>query len=536
MLKIVRRKELLLVVFFALFVTFLSTSSYFAQRIRRPANHVFIGLPHYFEDYYYYLDQFYQGAHGGWLTLNNFTHEALPPTIVYLNNIILGKIGGLLGLAPYTSYNLSLLLLKFVFIILCYRVLMIIFPDKVSLRLFAFLIFLFSTSFPVVVWSPFGIESINPLLIFRAKNTFFSRFGNVPGPYIDNILFLLLVIISFRPPKRSWFYLLSLSILVLWLTVSDSAKSFVFLAFFILMFLLKRPNRFSFIPVAVAAFSFLLPVIFLYRFLSNDPVYMQALRWDYQEYFNQFNYMNFVSYIHSFGMLGILVCLGFVSAFLKKNTFFEKLIIAISLISLIGFFIPKIIHLPIAGFRFILTSTYLFLAIVALWGILFLEKIFKRKLALPIIVLYLAVSLVTIYSSFIKEITPLAEPEFHFAYLPGQVYQGFMALEKMEPKEAIVLASPRTSTDLFIPGLTGKKTFTGHSLTTLNSPQKDKEADDFFYQYLGQDKALDFLRKNNIKYVVFTFYSHNFANDELYKHYPFLRQVYRNNLMIVYSY
>ena len=91
---LINKKEQLFVIIISLFVTFLSSAKYFSQLLKVPENHVFVGMTHYYEDFFYYLDQFYQGAHGGWLTNNNFTTETLRPTFIYLNNIILGKIGG----------------------------------------------------------------------------------------------------------------------------------------------------------------------------------------------------------------------------------------------------------------------------------------------------------------------------------------------------------------------------------------------------------------------------------------------------------
>lgn len=142
----------------------------------------------YYEDFYYYLDQFYQGADGKWLTENNFTSENLQPTPIYISHIILGKIGGIFGLESFQSYNLSLLIMKLLYLILVYIFIKKIFKDNIIISFICFLIFILSTSFPVVDLSDGSLVFEGSSIIFRAKNTFFSRFGNIrirDGPLID---------------------------------------------------------------------------------------------------------------------------------------------------------------------------------------------------------------------------------------------------------------------------------------------------------------------------------------------------------------
>jgi len=86
---------------------------------------------------------------------------------------------------------------------------------------------------------------------------------------------------------------------------------------------------------------------------------------------------------------------------------------------------------------------------------------------------------------------------------------------------------------LFIPGLTGKKTYTGHFLTTLNSTEKDKLVHQFFYEWNDSKVALDFLKSKNIKYIVHTKYS-GFEN--LKQYYPFLEEVFKNETITIYTY
>src|SRR3989338_11298403 len=192
----INKKELLLVLILSLFVTFISSAKYFSQILQIPKNQVYIGMSHYYEDFYYYLDQFYQGAHGGWLTYNNFATEPLKPTPIYFNNIILGKIGGLFRLESFVTYNLSLILLKFIFFLASYLLIIKIFPKDRKLRLASFILFLFATSFPVIYLTKKGLVDLGPVVIFRVKNSFYTRFENIQGNYIQRIIFIALLLIT----------------------------------------------------------------------------------------------------------------------------------------------------------------------------------------------------------------------------------------------------------------------------------------------------------------------------------------------------
>lgn len=194
------------------------------------------------------------------------------------------------------------------------------------------------------------------------------------------------------------------------------------------------------------------------------------------------------------------------------------------------------LKIPIPGFRFLTVTTYLFISAIAVHGILFIETILNKKIFFIVIFIYLSISAFTIYPRFLKETAKVEEPTFHFTYIPRELYDGLIAIRNLSPKNAIVLANPLTDTDLYIPGLTGKKVFTGHSLTTLNAKEKDKMAAKFYYEWTDSAIAVEFLKKNNIKYILHTKYSNNFESNDLQNVYPFLKEIYRNNIMAIFTY
>jgi len=59
----------------AITLTLLNSINYFVGVYRQQPGEVYLGTTHYFEDYFFYLSQFFQGAHGGWLTQNRYSSE-----------------------------------------------------------------------------------------------------------------------------------------------------------------------------------------------------------------------------------------------------------------------------------------------------------------------------------------------------------------------------------------------------------------------------------------------------------------------------
>jgi hypothetical protein len=547
-------REIILVIFLALLITFITTIALFSQFYFRPPNHVFIGVTHYFEDYFYYLDQFYQGAHGGWLTVNNFTTENLTPSLLYFDNILLGKIGGIFGLEPFITYNVSLLLLKFVYLLLSYFIIKIIFPTNRKLRIGTYIFFIFATSFPDLRISGNGLINQGPLLIYRAKNTIFSRFGNIPSQYVTSILFTILFILTSKIKQLVFselkiqnrkFLMFSITIagLLLWLTIGDVAKASVYMFILLIFLYFFRPTKITKMQIIKPVifylsllFIFLISTILIYKSVANDPVYKAANEWDYQEYINQFKYIKPLGYFKSFGPLGILFLTGAYYLYRKKKEPTEKLILCISLVSILGFILPGVLDIPVPGFRFILKSSYIFISAIGIYSLHYLENIRKVRIFSLGLILYFILAFVTFYPNFLQQLAKVKEPDYHFTYMPKEIYDGFSFLANIPPRDSFVLGNSSSSTDLFIPGFTGKKTFTGHFLTNINSKYKDEQNKKFYYEWTDKKDGLEFLTKNKIKYIVHTVYANNFENKELEKYYPFLKEVYRNKMMAIYTY
>lgn len=554
--------ETFFIISLALFGAVLSSANLFSRLLQAPANTIFVGMTHYYADFYYYLDQFYQGAHGKWLVINNFTSENFGQHLIYFNNVLLGKIGGLLGIESFTTYNLSLVPLKLAYFILCYKFISLVFVKRLRDRICAILLFIFSSSLPLVLTESETGASIIPIDIFRAKTTFFTRFSNMPSLYIENICFIALLIIGYYYVlyiqksltslninkkiliKHLTKYILPSVLLTSLLTISDPVKTLVYLLILCTSIWFIRPRNISrtfisvtLLPLIIIIASFVIPAFYISVSISGNPIYLYAIKWDYNEYVKQFKMIDIPTLIKSFGLLGIFSILGLTLSVFKKNSLIEKITIVGLFISVLGYFIPYFINISfIPGFRFILISSFLFMAIISINLLTFIEKVFNKHLYIFIVFIYLIVNSITIISSFKKEIEPLKEPEDRFTYLPTDIYQGLLFLRNLKPENAVVLANTGVSTDYLIPGITGKKTFTGHVLMTYNSDEKTQLAKSFYYEWSDISVAKNFLEKNNIKYIIVTKYSFPEHETALIKKYPFLRLLYSNKSISVFTY
>lgn len=556
-----RNTEILVVIILALSGSIISSANLFSRFLQAPPNTIFVGMTHYYADFFYYLDQFYQGAHGKLLIENNFTAESFKPLLVYFNNVLLGKIGGLMGMESFTSYNLSLVPLKLIYFILCYKFITLAYIKRFRDRICAFLLFLFSTSLPLILSGPEGEMSIFPIVVFRAKNTFFTRFANVPSQYLENIYFILLLIIGYYFAtfvqkkitsdfnRRSLLtvyikYILPSIILTLPLTISDPIKTLVYIVIFssALWFIKPRIINRNFVLAAVVPFvliltSFAIPALYLNKLINADPIFFNAVKWDYSEYVKQFKIIDFFGIIKSFGLLGIFSLLGLLISIFKKNSLIQKMIIIGLVTSIAGYILPYFINISyIPGFRFMMTSSFLFMAIVSINFLTLIEKILNKYFYLLIVCIYLLINSLTIFNTFKSEVKPLQEPEFHFAYLSSEIYQGLLFIKNLKPENAVVLADNGVSTDYLIPGITGKKTYTGHFLMTYESETKNQLVKSFYHDWSDANIAKKFLGENNIKYIVVTKYSFLDHRTVLMKKYPFLKLLFSNNSISVFTY
>lgn len=555
-----QKKELVFVLLLTAFVTFFTSAVYLNELIRLPPNHIFVGVTHYWEDFFYYLDQFYQGAHGGWLTVNNFTSELYPAVPFYFGHIILGKIGGILQMQSYETYNISSIVLKFIFIFLSYYLITILQPHSLKNRICIFLIFLFFTSFPNLIQEENRIVT-GTFELFRGENTVFSRFNLTPNAYISNILTISIWLIfnrlfamvfnrnnnSLAKPDKLKILIIALIAAGL-LAVTDFAKGlivipgvmYILLAFFAQK---KRPGFTpEFITIIITVLTYIIIGFWLKFLVGVNPAYDSSIRWDLaQNDYVLTHLLSNPSYLFmAFGVSGILAIIGIFRFLLKEKTILEKLLLVSLITALTGYIIPYWKIVPIPGFRLLFPAVYVFYAVIVFNGILIISDLINRCFPrltrismLLIISVYLAINSLTFVPTFFQQFRTVTNSSYVFSYLPMDLYEGIRVLEQLQPKNAVVMANPATEVDHLIPGLTGKTSFTGHILMTINEPHKRSLITRFIGYQLSQDEALNLIKDNRIKYIFYTGYDGNAPG--LAANYPFLKIVFQNSFVTIFT-
>lgn len=556
--------EIALLILLSFGIVFFTSPKLSFRFMRQPSNHTFIGMPGYFEDYYYYLDQFYQGKEGKWLTENRFSIERFPPTHIYFNHLLMGRIGGLFGWESFQSFNYFGLFFKFLFIGVSYLLLVHYITLPVKQRIIAFLLFLFSSSFPSFIIKQGSLILTESVDIWRTSNRILSRFGTSPPNYsLVNFLFICLVIIllgifqsEFTAIKKSkkknleldavlgsFMLIIFVSSAYIFLALGDLVISFILLATCIsLLFIRKIPiAKFSVMPVfktlvMIFLFTFIIIGVTMLRSVAFDPVYKQANNWDIYQYHQQIKTIGIVKFIGGFGLLLPLFLGGLGLLFRRKNrSVYDDAAIVIVSLGWSGYLIPLLFQLPIPGFRFLFPAVYIFMSVMGMYALIVIARHIRLIYALPLLVVfYVCINLVSFYPRWANAVQPVVEPDYHFAYIPENLYKGLVFLRTAEPVDSNVLASPATAIDLMIPGISGRYVYTGHFLTTYNAKEKDIQANEFLFGQKESLEARKFLKENNIGFIVVTKYLGSF--DILKTKYPFLKIVFENPMVTIFQY
>lgn len=545
----VPRHERIAIVLFAVFIACINVISFFISRATTPTGFVYLGTIHYWEDYFYYLNHFVQGVHGGWLTVAQYTSEVTPKTIIYWPNILLGKIGGILGLQPIYSYTLSVIILSCILIILFYCILRFVF-SKGPLALYGTVIGVCATSIMNRIVQPEGPVIWWPFQIWRSPHFAFDRLGGAPNHLIQTICFFLLTFFCFYPThpdagqssnKRFRYVLLFGALLsAMVLTSLNPTHTLIFLGCLWLtrvFFLFSRNSRscpvdwLSLCSVSAVVLAFIVAVAQIYTI----PLYRQATTWEALQ--QNISTVPFV--LLSIGPIAFLAVIGFLARVrrLSEPEFFGAIMIA----GTYGLFlspIPKL--MGITNLRVIFPATYVFFAAFAVSGTMVLSNLMTRWIHIKrqagvtiILVLYLALSIPTLVWE-IRQKLPKKETYTDMTYfLPKPISEGFQFLQRIKPYDDIVLASPLVHLDTLVPAFSGHTTYSGHMLMTLNNAEKQKSALEFFRKTLDASTASSFLASGNIRYVFTTSFDGSFTDFE--RAYPFLMQVFTNQSVRIYT-
>jgi hypothetical protein len=534
--------------------------TFFYHLIHEPPDTIYLGTIHYWEDYFFYLNHFFQGSHGAWLTINRYTAEPTDPSLIYWCNLLLGKIGGLFFLPPILSYNLSVIFLSIASLIFSFFLIQKIANQKRNLVLPAFLFATFATSLINRVKSDNGTMILWPFQIWRTPHLAFDRLGGAPHQLIQTILAYLFIQLVFsvnnitQDKKRLMLMILcgicltSLNPIqalyyvgMLWFT-KGILLIVKFLKNRLLLIITKTKQNPIFTSLKfdhssalfIVSIFICITALYINNVLSKPP-HIQSKLWEAVQH----SYTTPWFLTLSLGPIFYLAFVGVIVRFKKISEI--ELFGSFTIISGYFLFLSKIPQtVGFSNLRVLFPASYVFWGIFAAYGVDFLSDkikqithISKQFLLLTIVAIFLIISAPTLYWELTFKLPPQGDSQDPVIYLPINIFTGFEYLATKLPYSDIVLASPFVHIDTMIPAFSGHTTYAGHMLTTINNSAKQNQASAFFNLQLTKNQADEQLKQNNIRYVLFTIYDGD--QNRFYDKYPFLSKIFANNQVAIFK-
>jgi hypothetical protein len=543
------KKVFFTVIGISILMTIVNAQPFFNGLFRKPKGTVHLAMwVHWYEDYYFYMSHFTQGAHGAWLVANRYTSEVTPPSFNYWADLLMGKIGGLVGLTPIMSYNLWLIALVFLTLIASFFVIRLFLPKRPIAQLAAFIFSLFADSImPIagghIVW--------NPIHEMNSPHYVEDRLGGIPRHAAVTLLFYLVTLLIFHTPKTKFqriaFTILGPLIMILLTNINPviggfwvtAAWAYTIIAVFTKH--LKHLKRFTtpalpWVRLTIITIAFTITFIYMNALMGTMP-HISARVWEAA----QSTRPAIGFYLQSGGPLFYMAGIGIVLFFISPQPFLLFAVL-LALGTHIAYFSPLPALLGVVNARFIFAAVYPFLAVLAVYCILLCTTYITNKIRglqqhtifILVIALFLIWSIPTLAWEINRRISwqQASNPLSYLNYLPADAYEGMLFLSKQLPYDDVVLASYLSHTDVLVPVLTNHTSYSGQTLATINSAEKNRLNVAFFNVQMTPDAARQWMNDKRIRYVLLTF--RDIHPRQLETHYPFLKSIYSSTNITIY--
>lgn len=493
-----------------------------------PPGDVFIGISHWYEDYFYYLSLIKQGQGGLWNATNWYTLESIPPSPGYWCYLLLGKINIVLGLQPWTLYNVTLFLSTVLFLVLTYMVIRRLIPKNTTLRLIAFVMALSATAF---------VGETGPVTFFFTPTLALNRLGgSIHQAWVNclSLIFFLLIAELFRKRSKK-IILISILTQIILFSLNPAASGITLVAFGVTgAFIGIMKKSWSWIKMTIVLeILFLLPILPIFLSYTNaikHPYYQFTLL-TYSKYFARATPLTFVL---SMGIITVFACIG-IPQWIKERKPLELFGLFYIIVPILLYFspLPGIFNLPYE--RLLQPAMYAFIGTLGAYGIKALSygmhkqwRVNQSISTLIFFLIFLVFSVVGLVSEIESRFKNFQDVYFLNA-IHKSIYDGLSALGK-EPYGAVF--APYT-TSILTPVISGKPVYGAHRTLTINYEKKMKDIDAFLSLAWSQKEAKDFFKAQNIRYVVIPYGSD--VQERIQAHYPFLKQQFSNPALSYYT-
>ena len=506
---------------------------------------VYMWTGHYYLDYFYYLQFIGQGLHGHFLP-RQYSATDDPSLYFHLEPyVILGQIGRLFRLQAIPTYWIAVVLSWFVLAILIFIVIRTVLKNKpFYLQFSAFLFSLFSAPFYKITSDISGLRFVS-FDYWSSYATFFKRFEAVPHhliAHIFNLVVILLVILFLNSHIKSLvkalFFgiiigiLLSLELVFYPFQVVTMFLAVVITCMFYILYHFVTGKKANSLFIAyftgISGFLILITGLIIKNYYSQT-VFFQSTKgvevgWR--------SIIDLETVILNLGPIAVLSCFG-LKEFIKKIQPAIVLLIVMFFVSFALFYSPLDILLDTHNGRFLSPLNYILLGCLGSLGVYQISLYFQKfKLAVFILftglfLFFSAIPTVKAFNLVLKD-KNLQTP---ISYLPKGIIESFIFLDK-QPEKGNVLMTPSQFLGTIVPAYTDRKTYVARPSATPNYVEKNIKTTNFYLGNMTEEQALDFLKANELKFVVLTSIE-GYDVNRLY-HYTFLKPIFKNRDAVIF--
>src|SRR3989344_2716210 len=498
----------------ALITTILSTLHLIIGFAKTPIGMVYTWTGHYYLDYFYYLQFIAQGLRGYWLPQQ---YSATDDPSIYFHlepYLIIGQIGRIFGLTAISTYWLSVIVLILILALSIFKVIREILKDRpFKLQFAAFLIALSASPFFKLINDKTGLQ-FNFYEYWASYGNFFKRFEPVPHHLFAGITILFIFYLchkylsnNSKNIKSSLFFGITIGLLLsamLTFYPFQIIPVFFAIAITVMLYFLKnikgKKYREAFF---VSLFIFAAGILILLSGLMINRFYYQTTFFQSTKGVEEGwrNFPPLKDVILNLGPVILLVLFG-LERFVKKINSMGILLLTFVLISFSLFYSSLDLVLNTHNGRFLSPQSYILFAVIAVLGIEKIAEFFSLKKSSKvfnfIVFLLLIFSLPANIADFREKLVDknLNSP---ISYLPKGIIDGFKFLDR-QPEKGNVLLTPSQFLGTVMPAFADRKTYVARHAATPNYIEKNIRTSSFYLGTMANDEALNFLRKNRLKF------------------------------------
>ena len=459
---------------------------------KTPPNTVFLGTVHHADDYFYYLSQFAQGATRSLTTTNLYSSENGPDTFIGWSNVLTGRIFHLIGIPAIPAYQISIAIWTFLLCLSAYKLALLILKDKHK-ALLSLILFVLYHSFPIFrdnhwtyadYWNNFSVPRV--------------RFGGVPHQLLLSTLSVLTL--SFLLQKKrvlmaiSAFFLASLQP-VLWLLIVMSTGIASIRDYS--QALKKSPstlhsyflNLKSFRSTLLLFLSGLPAAIYLNKIFSTLP-FSQLKIWEASQQVP----LKITGFFLAMGPIFIIALLS-LYIFLSKRRYERFIIFFFALLSLSFLMSPIPQIAGLTNIRFMSTLAILCISIIAANGLMHI----KSRIVFISLLFVLGILVIPNHIRTVKMSSDFT-PSNAYEFLSKSDFNFLSSMQTIgKPADTFLVLWPY---NMPFPALTGKRSYHGHPLLTIDPSTKNANAAAFYDENLTSEQIQEILVNNNIRYII----------------------------------